>query len=225
MAEIEIPQPDEMHEKAENPFTRTVALFVALYAVGLAFAAFGGNNTAKELFVLKQEEARTESAAKQDEFNTWNQFQAKAIREALYRNQGEMLESEAEAGTLTAARAKLQKKMAEQEARMKADKEELAAKAKSIREKGEHAVEHIRGELHTLQRKDPYFDFAEVAFQLAIVLASVAMLAGKKWAFALSLVLSIVALILTINGFFLFVPVPGLDPGPLAAAAGASHGH
>jgi len=223
MAEIEIPQPDEIHEKAENPFTRTVALFVALYAVGLAFAAFGGNNAAKEMFILKQEEARTESAAKQDEFNTWNQFQAKAIREALYRNQGEMLEAGLDAGTPAPARITLLKKMADQEARMKADKDELSGKAKAIREEGEKKVAHIREELHVQQRRDPYFDFAEVAFQLGIVLASVAMLSGKKWAFAFSVVLAIATMELTVNGFFLSVSVPGLDPGPLAAHGAAAH--
>ena len=49
MAEIEIPNPHEVHERAENPFTRTVALFVAVYAVGLAIASFGGKDAGKEI--------------------------------------------------------------------------------------------------------------------------------------------------------------------------------
>ena len=44
MAEIEIPQPEEMHEKAENPFMKRVALFVAISAVGLAISGYGGKN-------------------------------------------------------------------------------------------------------------------------------------------------------------------------------------
>ena len=68
-----------------------------------------------------------------------------------------------------------------------------------------------------MARKDPYFDFAEVAFQVAIVLASVAMLSGKRWAFVTSLVLAVLATALAANGFGLFVAVPGLDAGPPAA--------
>ena len=65
---------------------KRIALFVAIYAVGLAISAFGGKNVSKELFLLKQEQTRIESGARQDEFNTWNQFQSKSTRESLYRD-------------------------------------------------------------------------------------------------------------------------------------------
>jgi hypothetical protein len=215
MAEIEIPQPDEIHEKAENPFTRMVALFVAIYAVGLAFAAFGGNNVAKEMFVTKQEEARVESAAQQQEFNTWNQFQAKSIREAIYRNERERLEAEKELipteFNASPLKPKLLERAAKEEGRMKTDKDELTAKAKKIHEDGAEKVKELRHELAKLGRQDPYFDFAEVGFQLAIVLASVSMLAGKRWAFVLSLILAIASILFTINGFFLLAAVPGFE--------------
>lgn len=61
--------------------------------------------------------------------------------------------------------------------------------------------------------KDPYFDFAEVGFQIAIVLASVAMLSCRRWAFYASLILVGLAVLLTVNGFALLVAVPGLDGG------------
>lgn len=48
---------------------------------------------------------------------------------------------------------------------------------------------------------------------MAIVLASVAMLSGRRWAFIASLFLAVVAALLTVNGFALLVAVPGLDPG------------
>ena len=213
MAEIELPQPDEIREKAENPFTRTVALCVALYAVGLAFASFGGNNCAKEMFLLKQEEAQAENAAKHDEFNTWNQYQAKSIREALYRIERER--QEAAAGG-PAALPKLLEKAAAEEGRMKADKDDLAAKAKKFRDDGDEKVKHFQHELKIQQRKDPYFDCAEVVFQLAIVLASVSMLAEKRWAFIASAILAAAGALFTLNGFFLLAAVPGLESG---------HGH
>ena len=42
MAEVEIPDPHEVHEKAENPFSKKVAFAVAVYAVVLAIASAGG---------------------------------------------------------------------------------------------------------------------------------------------------------------------------------------
>ncbi len=216
MPEIEIPNPHEVHEKAENPFTRVVALCVAVYAVGLAIASFGGHNVAKEMMLLKQDEAMAHNISRQDEFNVWNQFQSKSTREALYKNERTQLEAEQKGNPMQfpAYRSDLLTRYIEDEKRMKADKDELADKAKAIHEDGEKKVREIQEKLHRYERKDPYFDFAEVAFQLAIVLASVAMLAEKRWAFLLSMILALVALLLTINGFMLLVPIPGLDDGP-----------
>ncbi len=217
MAEIELPNPHEIEEKAANPFTRTVAFFVALYAVGLAFASFGGNNCAKEMFLLKQEEAQAENAAKHDEFNTWNQFQAKSIREALNRIERERLQAEQELDPTAFAASPLKVKLLArakgEEDRMKADKDGLAAKAEKFRADGDEKVKKFRHELHEQQRKDPYFDFAEVVFQLAIVLASVAMLAEKRWAFVVSAILALLGLLFTVNGFFLLLKIPGVESG------------
>src|SRR5947208_4759436 len=118
MAEVEIPDPHEVHEKAENPFTKQIALFVAVYAVGLAVASFGGHNAAKEMMMAKQEES-----------NQWNRYQSKSTREALYRNEILKLETERRIagsswppekdGRLTEYR--------KQADRMKSDKEEIEA--------------------------------------------------------------------------------------------------
>jgi hypothetical protein len=217
MAEIELPNPREIEEKAAHPFTRTVAFFVAVYAVGLAFASFGGNNCAKEMFLLKQEEAQAENAAKHDEFNTWNQFQAKSIRESLNRIERERLDAEKEldptAFAASPLKVKLLARAAGEEARMKLDKDELAAKANKFRTDGDEKVHKFQHELKVEQRKDPYFDFAEVVFQLAIVLASVAMLAEKRWAFVASAVLALFGLVFTVNGFFLLLKIPGIESG------------
>lgn len=199
MAEIEIPDPHEVHEKAENPFSRTIALFVAVYAVGLAVASFGGHNAAKEMMMAKQEEA-----------NQWNRYQSKATREALYRNEILKLESEKKgAGSnWPAEKEELLKEYRKQADRMKTDKDEIE---KGGEENGGKGARFYQDEVKKMQRKDPYFDFAEVAFQVAIVLASVAMLSGKKWAFVTSLVLAVLGVLLATNGFGLFVAVPGFE--------------
>lgn len=192
MAEIEIPDPHEVKEKAENPFTRQIALFVAVYAVGLAVASFGGHNAAKEMMMAKQEEA-----------NQWNRYQSKSTREALYRNEIWKLEEEEKAGPLPPFKAALLKKYRDEERRMKEDKKEI--------EEGDKGARHHQQVVALMQRKDPYFDFAEVGFQLAIVMASVAMLAEKKWAFWASVAIGVASLLLTVNGFFLLAAVPGFE--------------
>ena len=199
MAEIEIPNPDEMHEKAEKPFTRQIALSVAVYAVGLAIASFGGHNAAKEMMMAKQEEA-----------NQWNRYQSKATREALYKNEIRKLRMEKKLSgeQWPTEKEALLREYEEEAARMERDKKEIELGGEDNHGKG---AKHYQDEVKKMQRKDPYFDFAEVAFQVAIVLASVAMLAGKKWAFVTSLALAVVGAFLAANGFGLFVAVPGFE--------------
>jgi hypothetical protein len=215
MAEVEIPDPHELREKAENPFTKLIALFVAIYAVGLAIASFGASNVTKELLLLKQEQSRVEAEARQKAQNEWNQFQSKSTREAMYKNQATLLEFEKNANPkdFPVWKETQLKYFREEEVRMKTDKTDLAKVAGDLTAKGEAKVAEIEATYHKFERKDPYFDFAEVMFQLAIVLASVAMLAEKKWAFVLSLILAVCAFILMINGFGLFFKIGLLEGG------------
>jgi hypothetical protein len=191
--EVEVPDPHEVKEKAENPFAKRVALFVAIYAVVLAIAAAGGHNASKDMLMEQQKAS-----------NKWAQYQAKAIREAIYINESEKLEMELARQSLTGearviaerSKARIREKLDD----YKKDKAEITAEAKKH--------EEIRDEAH---HRDPYFDFAEVALQISIVLASVAMLSGKRWAFVASLVLAFIGVALTLNGYLL------LDHGKLLA--------
>lgn len=190
MADVEVPDPDEVAEKAADPFARRVALFVAVYAVGLAVASLGGSNAAKEM-VMAQQQAT----------NLWAYYQAKVIRENLYLLEADKLELGA-AGP------------AADPARVDALRDKYRAKAAEYnREKGDirAEAEGKERERDTAARRDPYFDFAEVTLQVAIVLASVAMLSGRRLAFRASLVLAAAGLLLTANGFGLVVAVPGLE--------------
>lgn len=201
--------------EGDDPFTRTVALAVAVYAVGLAFASFGGSNVGKEMLVTKQEEGRVENVALQAEAAEWQQFQSKSTREAGYRIQKELLQAEKDGtgSAFAAYKDKLLEKLATEEKRMKEDKDALAKKAGEIKADGAAKVTHLREELVKLQRKDPYFDFAEVGYQLALVMASIALLGKKWWAFLVSVGLAVVASVLTVNGFALLVAIPGIESG------------
>ena len=58
------------------------------------------------------------------------------------------------------------------------------------------------------QAKDPYFDYAEVLLQIAIVTASISILSGSRPTFGFSLVLAVLGVLLSVNGFTLLVHLP-----------------
>ena len=206
--EVELPHAES------DPFVRKVAFAVSIVAVILAFATFGGHSVSKEMMLLKADETQVAGAARQEEFNVWTQYQSKSTREALNRNERVRLvaERDADSSTFAAYKGKLLAGYEAEEKRMRADKDELAAQAKRIKEEGDAKVQSIGEKLRGYQRKDHYFDFAEASLQLAIVLASIAMLSKKRWAFAVSLVMACVGVALTIDGFTLVVPI-GLVEG------------
>ncbi len=192
MAEVEVPDPNEVVEKAADPFTRRVALFVAVYAVGMAVTALGGSNAGKDMVMAQQKAS-----------NQWAYYQAKVVRENMYQLAAETLELEIEEVNTPWKKEAREKKLAEyrkKAATYKAEKEEIMAEAKKLEE-----------ERDTAARRDPYFDYAEVLLQISIVLASVAMLSGKKWAFYASLAVAGIGLVLCANGYGLFVKIPGLE--------------
>ena len=192
MADVEVPDPKDAEEKAADPFTRQIALCVAVYAVAMAVTALGGNNAGKDMVMAQQKAS-----------NQWAYYQAKVVRENMYQLAAETLELEIEEVNTPWKKEAREKKLAEyrkKAAEYKAEKEEIMAEAKKLEE-----------ERDTAARRDPYFDYAEVLLQISIVLASVAMLSGKKWAFYASLAVAGIGLVLCANGYGLFVKIPGLE--------------
>ena len=193
MAEIEVPNPDEIHERGETGFGRRAALTTAIYAIVLSIAALGGNNTVKEMLLAQQQSS-----------DQWAFYQAKVIREHQYRAQRMLLESQlAEPSNLKGAeRAKVEAlalKFAEEEKRYNAEKKDVEAEAKKL-----EAVRDHRRERH------PYFEFGEVLLQIAIVSASVAIISTSRQMFWFSLVLAILGAGLAVNGFTPIFTVPFL---------------
>ena len=194
MAEVELPNPEELEEKAERSFSRRVALVTAVYAVALAIASLGGNNAMKEMLLAQQQSS-----------DQWAFYQAKVIREHQYRAQKMRLEAElAERGPAMRPEARqrheeLLKKFAEEEKRYNAEKKDIEKEAKKL----EHERDRNRD-------KDPYFDYAEVLLQIAIVMASVSILSTSRPMFFFSLALALGGALLTVNGFTLFFRVPFL---------------
>ena len=194
MAEIELPSLGELEEVNEKTFTKRVALVTAMFAVMLAITSLGGNKTMKEMLLSAQEAS-----------NQWAYYQAKVIREHLYRSQSLLLEAQLiERGSVMKPEAReqiqaLMKKAADESTRFAAEKKDVEQEARKF--------EHER---NTYQSKDPYFEFAEVLLQISIVLASIAILSSSRPVFYFSLVSALLGSILSVNGFLLFFRFPFL---------------
>ena len=193
MAEIEVPNPDEIHERGETRFGRRAALTTAIYAVVLSIAALGGNNTVKEMLLSQQQSS-----------DQWAFYQAKVIREHQYRGQKMLLEAQlAEPSNLKGAeRAKIEAlaaKFAEEEKRYNVEKKEIEAEAKKLEATRDH-----RRERH------PYFEFGEVLLQIAIVSASVSILSTSRPMFWFSLILALIGVAFAVNGFVPLFKLPVL---------------
>jgi len=184
MAEVEVPNPEELHERGGQTFSRRVALTTAIYAIVLSLAALGGNNAVKEMLLAQQQSS-----------DQWAFYQAKVIREHQYRGQKMVLETQlAEPSTVKGAEreklAALAAKFADEEKRYAAEKKDIEKDAKKL----EHARDLFR-------ERHPYFEFGEVLLQIAIVSASVSILSTSRPMFWFSLVLAVLGAVLTVNGY------------------------
>ncbi|MGD0488943.1 MAG: DUF4337 domain-containing protein [Syntrophorhabdales bacterium] len=194
MAEIELPNTEELEEFKAKRFTRRVALTTALYAVILAVTALGGNNSMKEMLLAQQEAA-----------NRWAFYQAKNMRENLYKIQRSNLEADLQERAehlKPEARARFESRIKEagdEEVRYATEKKDIEGEAKKAEQ-----------ERDLNKKKNPYFDFAEVLLQISIVMASIAILSSSRPVFRFSLAVAAVGGILSFNGFTLVFRVPFL---------------
>jgi len=193
VAEVELPNPDELEERRDKSFSRRVALTTAIYAVMLAIASLGGSNAMKQLLLAQQQSS-----------DQWAFYQARVIREHLYRTQKLTVElALAEPSALRGAeRAKyeaLAKRFADEEKRYNTEKKDVEQDARKL----EALRDHHRA-------RDPYFEFGEVLLQIAIVSASVSILSTSRAMFFFSLILAVGGAALTANGFLLVFHLPFL---------------
>ncbi len=192
MSEVELPNTEELDEIRGKTFTKRVALTTAIFAVILAITSLGGNNAMKEMLLSQQQSS-----------DQWAFYQAKVLREHLYRGQKLRLEIdliERGSGMRPEVKERVEamlKKMAEEEARYSAEKKEVEKEAKKL--------EHERD---VNRDKDPYFDYGEVLLQIAIVMASVSILSGSRPVFYFAIVSACLGALSSLNGFFLIFRIP-----------------
>jgi len=188
----------EVHEKSGGK--KWVAVYIAVLAVMLAITNMGASNSMKDML------SNNIYAS-----NYWAFFQAKTIRQTTLRVAADDLSVLASAfpNMPESARKHLEdqaKRYRDTAARYESDpkegdgRKELMAKAQSFEKEREKA-----------QRKDPYFDFAEALIQIAIVLASVSLIAGSRLLLVVSIVMAVAGAFLSFNGFTLAVSVSFLE--------------
>jgi hypothetical protein len=177
-------------------FRRITAIYVGVAAMLLAIATLGGAEATKEMLNSNIHAS-----------DTYAFYQAKNIRQTLYQTSAAELEllAAGAAGLSEADKEKaagLIKRYRENAARYESEpdtkegKKELMARAKEWDAKRDHAAAKI-----------PNFEYAEAAFQIGIVLGSVAIVAASPALLGLSGVISVFGVLLTLNGFLLLVPL------------------
>jgi len=192
MAEVELPNLEELEEMKAKTFTKRIALTTAIFAVLLAITSLGGNNAMKEMLLSQQQAS-----------DQWAFYQSKAMREHLYKTNGLRLEAdllERGAGMKPEAKKRYEamlKDMRAEEARYSGEKKKIEEEAK-----------HLEAERDKNLSKDPYFDYAEVLLQISIVMASISILAASRQVFYFAIVSASLGTLLMLNGYLLIVKLP-----------------
>ena len=187
-------------DRETDQFKTRAAVVIAFFAMCLAITGLGGANATKEAFnnnILAS--------------NFFSFFQAKNIRQTSYQLAADELELTLLNNTAMPAEARkaIQAKLDayrktieryESEPDTREGKKELLQRAQQHEAARDHAL-----------KQDPYFDYAEALLQIAIVLISVAIVAGVPWLAYFGGALGLIALLLSVNGFLLLVEIPGLS--------------
>lgn len=178
---------------------RWIGVYIGILAVLLAITAMGGDNAAKNA-TLKNIAAS----------NIWSFFQAKNMRRQLVRAHTEDLELLIE--TTPTLTAEQRTRIAEKIAANKAYDAKLTSDAESKEGLDElfKRGKALEQERDLAMAQDPYFDYAQACLQIAIVLASVAIISGGIPLIVLSGLLGLAGALLALNGFTMMVALPGI---------------
>lgn len=186
----------EGHPAGHDWFRRLTGVYVGVVAMLLAIATLGGAEATKEML-----NANIQAS------DAYAFYQAKYIRQLNYQTAAEQLAllGAAVPALPAAERArldKLVKSYRDTAARYQSEpatgtgKKELLAQARRWEARRDHAAAQI-----------PNFEYAEALFQIAIVLGSVAIVAASPWLLGVSGALALGAVLLTLNGYLLVVPL------------------
>jgi hypothetical protein len=199
---------DELTRDAESENDRDrdrwIGVYIGVLAVLLAICSMGGGNATKDA-TLKNIEAS----------NTWAFFQAKNMRRHVLRVQTEdlLLRLKVQHDLTPDGRAAIESKISDYKQQDEVLTSGDPAKPVELREGLDQLFEkgkRLEAERDVAMRRDPYFDYGEALLQIAIILASIALITRGSFLLSVSGALAVVGTLLTLNGFTLAVAVPGL---------------
>jgi hypothetical protein len=133
----------------------------------------------------------------------WAFYQAKAIRESLYKTNGLRLEAD-----LLDRGPSMNPNIKKLYSSMLKDSKAEEARYREEKKKIEEEAKHLETERDKYRAKDPYFDYAEVLLQIAIVMASIAILAASRQLFYFAIGSASLGALFMLNGFFLLIKLP-----------------
>lgn len=192
---------DDLRRQADNDNRkdrdRLIGIYIGVLAVLLAICGMGGGNAAKDA-TLKNIEAT----------NTWSFFQAKNLRRQVLRTQSEELElwlikepqlADPAKSAITAKIAAYKQQVDALTSDEKSGEglDQLWAKGKALESARDVAM-----------ARDPYFDYGQALLQIAIVLASVALISSGWLLLIISVFMGASGTLLMLNGFLLFMRIP-----------------
>ncbi|HEY7064400.1 MAG TPA: DUF4337 domain-containing protein [Chloroflexota bacterium] len=173
-------------ESREN-FGRHAAVLVSVLAALLAIATLAGNRATTEALLAQQKAS-----------DAWNEFQANSLKRHINEGEASLLRSLA-AGGPSGAEAE----------RRAADLDDaVATKYRPNQDQLQHKAEDLEHERDLAESRHRSFQVSEAAFQLAIVLASISIVARALPLLWGGAGLGIVGLLLLLNAFALAVPLP-----------------
>ncbi|HEX5704995.1 MAG TPA: DUF4337 domain-containing protein [Pyrinomonadaceae bacterium] len=190
-------------EKGDEKFKGRAALIIGFMAMLLAITSLGGGNVLEDMI------AHNIHAS-----DTWAFYQAKTIRQTTVRTAADDLEVELKTNPNMPADARqvLETKINEyrKTAERYDDEPDKADPGNPLKGEGRKQLmaraRDFEAQREIAQKKDPNFDFAEALFQIAIVLASVSILATSRRILQFAVIAGFAATLLMINGYFLLLP-------------------
>jgi hypothetical protein len=169
------------------------ALTISIFAMVLAITSLGGSNAGKE---ITQENILAA--------NSYAFYQAKSIRQTALKIAAADMELQMlrEPGMNAPAKEAMLKKIDDYKKTVERYESE-PEKGEGKKELLERAKEHELVRDHAI-RQDPWFDYAEGALQIAIVLLSVSIIGSLPALYFGGLGLGLLGTLCSLNGFFLF---------------------
>jgi len=190
-------EPQELAEQAEHGHESglaAVTITMAVLAVFVAAVSLMGHRMHTEELLLQTKAT-----------DQWAYYQAKSIREHLYKSQKLMLENELDLLSQTLSTESAEKvkasieTLARQESKFANDKKEIEQEARKLEK-----------ERDINRSRDPYFEYGEVLLQIAIVMASVSIIAASRAVFGFSIAAALLGAVMCANGYLQIFALPFL---------------